>query len=86
MNIQNLMLAMLLQVVVTGCASNGSVPLPAKTSAADSEIVTLLYDQYNNWRGVGYREGGLSKKGIDCSGYVYLTYKDRLKQTSPRST
>ena len=43
MNIQNLMLAMLLQVVVTGCASNGSVPLPAKTSAADSEIVTLLY-------------------------------------------
>jgi cell wall-associated NlpC family hydrolase len=85
-NIQNLMLAMLLQVVVTGCASNGSVPLPAKTSAADSEIVTLLYDQYNNWRGVGYREGGLSKKGIDCSGYVYLTYKDRLKQTIPRST
>jgi cell wall-associated NlpC family hydrolase len=80
------MLAILLQVVVTGCASNGGVPLRAKTSAADSEIVTLLYDQYNNWRGVRYREGGLSKEGIDCSGYVHLTYKDRLKQNIPRST
>jgi cell wall-associated NlpC family hydrolase len=85
-NIQNLMLAIMLQIAVVGCASNGSVPLPAKTSAADSEIVTLLYEHYNSWRGVRYREGGLSKHGIDCSGYVHLTYKERLKQIIPRST
>lgn len=80
------MLAVVLQIALIGCASNGSVPLPAKTSTADSEIVTLLYDQYNNWRGVRYREGGLSKNGVDCSGYVHLTYKQRLNRTIPRST
>jgi len=80
------MLAIMLQIAVVGCASNGSVPLPAKTSVANSEIVTLLYDQYNSWRGVRYRESGLSKHGIDCSGYVHLTYKERFKQIIPRST
>ena len=76
----------MLQLAVIGCASNGKVPLPAKTSSADSEIITLLYDQYNNWRGVRYREGGLSKNGVDCSGYVHLTYKQKLKRNIPRST
>jgi len=69
-----------------GCASKSSVSLPSKTSTADTEIVTLLYDQYNDWRGVRYREGGLSKNGVDCSGYVYLTFKQRLNRTIPRST
>lgn len=77
---------MALQVAVTACANKGSVPLRTETSADDSKIVTLLYGQYNNWRGVRYREGGLSKSGVDCSGYVHLTYKERLKQTIPRST
>lgn len=80
------MLAVILQIALIGCTSNGSVPLPAKTSTADSEIVILLYDQYNNWRGVRYREGGLSKNGVDCSGYVHLTYKQSLNRTIPRST
>jgi cell wall-associated NlpC family hydrolase len=35
---------------------------------------------------VRYREGGLSKNGVDCSGYVHLTYKQKLRRTIPRST
>ena len=85
MNIQNLSFVLILQVAVMGCASKSSVSLPSKTSTADTEIVTLLYDQYNDWRGVRYREGGLSKNGVDCSGYVYLTFKQRLNRTIPRS-
>ncbi len=81
-----LILAMVLHVAVTACASKRSLPLSAETSAEDSKIVTLLYDQYNSWRGVRYQEGGLSKSGVDCSGYVHLTYKERLDQTIPRST
>jgi len=76
----------MLQIAVMGCASNSSAPLPPEISTADSEIVTLLYDQYNDWRGVRYREGGLSKNGVDCSGYVYLTYRQRLNRNIPRST
>jgi len=85
-NIQNLSFVLILQVAVMGCASKSSVSLPSRTSTADTEIVTLLYDQYNDWRGVRYREGGLSKNGVDCSGYVYLTFKQRLNRTIPRST
>jgi cell wall-associated NlpC family hydrolase len=35
---------------------------------------------------VRYRNGGLSKAGIDCSGLVYLTYRDRFGIQLPRST
>jgi hypothetical protein len=42
----------MLQIALIGCASNGTVPLPAETSTTNPQIVTLLYDQYNNWRGV----------------------------------
>ena len=51
-----------------------------------SEIISALDYQYNGWRGVPYREGGLSKNGIDCSGYVHLTYKQRFGIEIPRST
>ena len=30
--------------------------------------------------------GGLSKKGVDCSGLVYLTYRENLGIEIPRST
>ena len=80
------MLIIMLQTGLAGCAGNGGMPLPAKTQTVDSEIVSLLYDQYSDWRGVRYREGGLSKQGIDCSGYVHLTYRESLNRSIPRST
>lgn len=49
-------------------------------------LADILYKQYKEWRGTRYRLGGLSKGGIDCSGFVYLTYLDRLGIELPRST
>ncbi len=86
MSFKYLILTIVLPIAVTACASKRSLPLRADISTDDSKIVTLLYDQYNSWRGVRYREGGLSKGGVDCSGYVHLTYKEKLEQTIPRST
>lgn len=49
-------------------------------------LADLLYKHYKEWRGTRYRLGGLSKGGIDCSGFVYLTFLDRLGIELPRST
>ncbi|PHS33082.1 MAG: peptidase P60 [Methylophaga sp.] len=53
---------------------------------SQSSINDLLQAQYNNWQGAPYRLGGLSKKGIDCSGFVYLTFKDQFGLILPRTT
>jgi cell wall-associated NlpC family hydrolase len=44
-----------------------------------------LLQQYAAWEGTRYRIGGLSRKGIDCSGFVYLTYQELLGVDLPRS-
>ncbi len=46
----------------------------------------MLYSQYREWRGTPYRMGGLSKKGVDCSGFVYLTYRSLTDVKLPRTT
>ncbi len=45
-----------------------------------------LYEFIDDWQGTKYQYGGLSKKGIDCSGLVYLAYKDVYDLTIPRVT
>lgn len=49
-------------------------------------VAKLLYDQHREWQGVPYKYNGLSKKGIDCSGFVYRTFKDKFARTIPRTT
>ena len=68
------------------CSGKQQVALPVKVSQSDSPVIQALYSQYNQWRGVRYREGGLSKQGVDCSGYVHLTFKNTFKKRIPRST
>lgn len=34
-----------------------------------------LYIEAANWLGTPHREGGLTQRGIDCSGLVYIIYK-----------
>jgi len=41
---------------------------------------------HQEWRGTPYRLGGMSKRGIDCSAFVYLAYKELWGETIPRTT
>ena len=51
-----------------------------------AEMKGLLYAQLKDWRSVRYQFGGMSRKGVDCSAFVYLTYRDRLGIELPRDT
>jgi len=76
----------LLLLLLSACSSNKTIAPPASLSKSDSPTVKKLYTHYNEWRGVKYREGGMSKKGVDCSGFVHLAYKQKLHKNIPRST
>lgn len=45
-----------------------------------------IMDFYNEWKGVKYRFGGNSKKGIDCSAFTQRIYKEKFDIKIPRST
>lgn len=48
--------------------------------------VQALYSHYHEWQGVRYQRGGLSQRGIDCSGFVHMTFKSRFGIHLPRTT
>lgn len=82
-------------ILLVGCGSlqernaDFSRQEPAYDKAIDtfsSDIKGRLYAQYNKWRGVRYRLGGSSKRGIDCSAFVQVTFKAKLGVNLPRTT
>ena len=78
--------SLILFMFLASCGSKQGVALPVSTSSADSPVVKKLNAHYKEWRGVRYAEGGMSKNGIDCSGFVHLAYKQKLRKKIPRST
>jgi lipoprotein Spr len=49
------------------------------------DIKSRILDQYASWKGVRYRLGGSTKKGVDCSGFVQITFQEQFGLTLPRS-
>lgn len=58
-----------------------------KGSLADP-IMTIaqLSEHQQAWKGTSYRLGGTSKKGVDCSGFTQLTYRELFGINLPRMT
>ena len=83
-----------LALAATGCSRlavkhepEDSISHAKRVDLSDSKAVKeTLYSQYQQWKGTKYVIGGLSKKGIDCSGLVYVTYLEKLGIELPRST
>ena len=70
---------------ISSCTSN-HIPVKPHTVASKTNIKQTLYTQFMEWKSVKYRFGGLSKDGIDCSGFVYLTFRDSFGIELPRTT
>lgn len=41
---------------------------------------------YNDWKGVPYKYGGTTKKGIDCSAFTQKIFKDLYQIDIPRTS
>jgi len=79
-------ISIFLILLLSACSNNRHIPAQAIISENDSPTVQKLYTHYNEWRGVKYREGGMSKQGVDCSGFVHLAFKNKLHKNIPRTT
>lgn len=50
------------------------------------DIKSRILEQYADWKGVRYRLGGTTKRGVDCSAFVQLTFREQFGLDLPRST
>ncbi len=57
-----------------------------KNLVRNVDVKSRIMDQYADWKGVRYRLGGSTKKGIDCSGFVQRTFREQFGLELPRST
>ncbi|WP_255463629.1 NlpC/P60 family protein [Microbulbifer sp. YPW1] len=59
---------------------------PAPSPSPSELVKARLYEQFQEWKGTRYQLGGMSKRGIDCSALVLLTYRDHMGIQLPRTT
>ncbi|WP_237057562.1 NlpC/P60 family protein [Microbulbifer sediminum] len=84
-----------LAALATGCSLSPYRDAPQQAAQANTQgqhlsdtgaVRDKIYAQYREWKGTRYALGGMSKRGIDCSGLVYATYRDHLGIEIPRTT
>ncbi len=79
-------------LLLTGCASSVATydrqpaASAAQANSSDQQRRSTLLHYYRGWKGVPYKYGGNSKRGVDCSGFVHLALKGALAIDAPRST
>jgi lipoprotein Spr len=84
----------LLIFLITGCSTTPVTHSRSTSAPFDHSLIlkqpdsvpAKLYQHYQQWKGTPYQLGGLSKTGIDCSGYVMLAYQDQFAYQLPRTT
>ncbi len=72
-------ISLLLVSLVLGCGHS----IEANHS---EDLLDQLYQRHDQWQGTPYRLGGMSKQGIDCSGFVQLTFAEEFDLQLPRTT
>lgn len=85
--------------ILTACSSSDSVrvsgPIKAKAGVYRTNQANLgdpimvmanLSEHQQEWKGTRYRLGGTSKSGVDCSGFMQITFRDLFGIDLPRTT
>lgn len=50
------------------------------------EVRRTMTEEINKWTSVKYKHGGMSVKGIDCSGFTCRVFRDALHYSLPRTS
>ncbi|AOM40321.1 C40 family peptidase [Xenorhabdus hominickii] len=82
-------LCLLFSLFLVGCSNpvSKSNPPPLRSALSDPIMVIVsLKDQLAKWHNTPYRYGGIDRRGVDCSGFVYRTFHDRFNIQLPRTT
>ncbi len=61
------------------------IPLTKEEKSIKRSMV-LLEHFFEEWKSVKHRMGGMSKRGVDCSGLVQLMFKNQFDVKIPRTT
>ncbi len=78
---------MLLTLMTTGCATTAVPdPVPVFSIPDGPGPAQILRAEIQSWLGTPHRMGGLSRRGIDCSGLVVVLYDDLFDMRLPRTT
>ena len=70
---------------LAGCSSHRA-PAPNARLSDSIAVIAGLNDQLQTWHGTPYRYGGMSRSGVDCSGFVLMTMRDKFDLQLPRDT
>ncbi|MBF0274374.1 MAG: C40 family peptidase [Nitrospinae bacterium] len=85
------LLIIFLVLFLASCAKKEPPRQPSKIIGGglgynEELIVNTLISQFNEWKSVPYRYGGLNKRGIDCSGLVQTLLLNGFDVSIPRTT
>jgi len=78
---------LLLALWLAGCAATGGPePAPGPYDTDGGKTAAVLRSGIRPWLGTPHRMGGMSPRGIDCSGLVVRLYRDLFNMRLPRTT
>jgi probable lipoprotein NlpC len=72
-------------LILAGCSSHRAPP-PNPRLSDSITVIANLNEQLANWRGTPYRYGGSTRRGVDCSAFVMMTFRDKFDLQLPRET
>lgn len=76
-------LILITALFLAGCSHHKAPPPNARLSDSIT-VIAGLNDQLQSWHGTPYRYGGMTRRGVDCSGFVVVTMRDRFDLQLPQ--
>nr|WP_314741913.1 NlpC/P60 family protein [uncultured Haemophilus sp.] len=79
--------------ILTACSSGPSTTQASKIYRTNKTrlgdpimVIANLSEHQQEWKGTRYRLGGTSRNGVDCSGFMQVTFRDLFGIDLPRMT